>query len=1192
MEAGDLGKPSEALRGTGTKASPVIPRRRFVLLALIMVAVCGTAMAAMVFVLYRHDIRDHGEHLLEAVHIHARMVGAVADYDAGTAAVLGKHSPDFDPGSATLGQIADAHRNLDWLDPAIGLAVARRRGNRVEVLHWHGAPRDSTRLAALGIDSAQAGPFRRAFAGKTGTLIGPDYTGEDAIAAYEYVPQLGLAIVASIRLSDIWAPFINAAAAAGFAAAGAVLLGTLVFWRASVPVVQHLESNMAELEQEVKQRSTAEERERDAHANLVALINASPESAFLIDSEGIILICNKVTASRWDMTPAEMAGRHFASFLSPQLAESRSRQIGQVLATGKPLQFEDEREGLHFSNHLYPVVGEEGQVRGVAIFGHDITWQREVQLNLERHTRLLDSLRHAQELFIAGADPRNVYNELLDILVEVTDSAYGFLDEMMCDPDGTPYKLSLALSNISWNEDSQALYQQLVDRKLEFRNLANLSGAPVTEGRTVIANDAAAHALAGGTPPGHPELRCFMGIPLYYGGELVAVAGVANRVGGYTEEMGEFLKPLTQTCAAMVWAGKIAARQTEALQGIRDSEERLRAITEQQQDLIAITDTTGVVTYASGACRNLFGCSPDEMQGKHFARFLAEEAQKEAVAAFRETVAGGPPVVGLQLLMARADGSKFTGELSGSRFRSGGEDGTLVVIRDITDRKQAEEELRMSEERHRTYVQSAPDAVFVVDGEGKYQDVNPAACNLTGYSRVELMEMRIPDLISPAASAEASASFQELKRTGRSQAEVVVRRRDGSDVEAFLSAVTLPGNRYMAFCSDISERKRMEEDLRKAHNLESLGVLAGGIAHDFNNLMMGVSGNLTLLESVLDPGTEAGEILAEARDAALRTRGLTRQLMTFAEGGKPVKKVVSLEALIRETTTLALRGSNTRPEFSMAGDLSPVNVDTGQISQVIQNIAMNADQAMPGGGRLRVSAQNLDVGVADGLPVEPGPYLRVELEDEGIGIPDSMVSQVFDPYFTTKDAGHGVGLSICHSVVRRHGGHISVRSRAGEGTTFSVFLPASDGTVEDEPADAPPPKGHGRVLVMDDEAAVLRTVARMLRKLGYEVTTASDGDGALKAFSGARESGTPFGLVILDLTVPGGMGGREAAARLREMDHTVRVVVASGYSDDEVFVEPEAHGFTAGIRKPMDYGELGRLMASLMATGPAAGPGC
>ena len=376
--------------------------------------------------------------------------------------------------------------------------------------------------------------------------------------------------------------------------------------------------------------------------------------------------------------------------------------------------------------------------------------------------------------------------------------------------------------------------------------------------------------------------------------------------------------------------------------------------------------------------------------------------------------------------------------------------------------------------------------------------------------------------------------------------------------------------------TEIAERRQAEEALHRTQNLESLGVLAGGIAHDFNNVLTGITGNISLLLLYLNRESEEYEIAAEAKQAADRTRDLTKQLLTFARGGMPVKETTSIAELIRETTELSLRGSNTKPAYLFSDDLLSVDVDTGQMSQVIQNLIINADQSIPQGGILKIAAENVEITGRDPLPLAAGTYVKISVEDQGVGIPESVLNKVFDPYFSTKQSGHGLGLAISHSIVARHDGYITASSAVDVGTTFDLFLPASmrQPLAEPRPEERKMAAGTGRILLMDDEEVIHQTVGRILTQLGYESISVRDGREALRAYKLALEEGDPFDLVIMDLTIPGGMGGVEAVAELHKIDPQARVIVASGYSHDPVMANYEEHGFCGVVEKPVDLQTL------------------
>jgi two-component system, cell cycle sensor histidine kinase and response regulator CckA len=376
----------------------------------------------------------------------------------------------------------------------------------------------------------------------------------------------------------------------------------------------------------------------------------------------------------------------------------------------------------------------------------------------------------------------------------------------------------------------------------------------------------------------------------------------------------------------------------------------------------------------------------------------------------------------------------------------------------------------------------------------------------------------------------------------------------------------------------LGKEARLEEELRRSQKLESLGVLAGGIAHDFNNLLTVIMGNLTLAR--LDSGglPTVSKWLREAEKGVLRARDLTLQLLTFAKGGDPVRKAHRLAGIVREAAEFVLHGAKVRCEFDLAADLWPADVDKGQISRVIQNIVINAIQAMPEGGVIRITLGNATVEDGAAPDLAPGKYLLLTIGDTGVGISAEHLPRIFDPYFTTKPGGTGLGLATVYSIVKRHAGRVEVQSKLGTGTTFRIWLPAA---AEVPAAEAPAPPeatvpapSSGRVLLMDDEDAIRRTAEALLKRIGIEVTVTGDGREALLAYSAARTAARPFDLVILDLTVPGGMGGRETLENLRQMDPGVRALVSSGYSSDPVLAHYRAHGFLGMVAKPYDLTEL------------------
>jgi nitrogen-specific signal transduction histidine kinase/ActR/RegA family two-component response regulator len=384
---------------------------------------------------------------------------------------------------------------------------------------------------------------------------------------------------------------------------------------------------------------------------------------------------------------------------------------------------------------------------------------------------------------------------------------------------------------------------------------------------------------------------------------------------------------------------------------------------------------------------------------------------------------------------------------------------------------------------------------------------------------------------------------------------------------------------------DVTENKRIEEELIKAQKLESLGVLAGGIAHDFNNLLTAILGNVSLAKMYADGQEKVIQRLDEAEKASLRAKDLTQQLLTFAKGGAPVKRTASISDVVKDSVKFALRGSNVRCVFDVAQSLWPVEIDEGQISQVVHNLIINACQAMPTGGTILVQAENTTVWPDQdvGSPLGEGKYVKLSVQDEGQGIPSDILPKIFDPYFTTKKRGSGLGLATSYSILKNHDGLITVESEVGKGTTFSIHLPVSLGEEsEKKPFRDAPLYGNGRILVMDDEEMLRAFVGELLGMLGYDVMFAADGHETIEKYRNARECGSPFDCVLMDLTIPGGMGGKETIEKLLQIDPQVRAVVSSGYSDDPVMADFRKYGFLGVVAKPYDATELSDILNKII----------
>jgi PAS domain S-box-containing protein len=381
---------------------------------------------------------------------------------------------------------------------------------------------------------------------------------------------------------------------------------------------------------------------------------------------------------------------------------------------------------------------------------------------------------------------------------------------------------------------------------------------------------------------------------------------------------------------------------------------------------------------------------------------------------------------------------------------------------------------------------------------------------------------------------------------------------------------------------DITERRQMEEQVQKAQKLEAIGTLAAGIAHDFNNLLGALTGNLSLLREAGPDDPDREELLDEVERAALGAQALTAQLLTFSKGGAPIREVTSMRQLVTDCARFVTRGSRSHCRFEVDEDLASAEVDAGQIGQVINNLVINAMQAMPDGGTITVGGKTEDVGPEDEQGLPPGRYVHVWVQDDGPGIPPEILDRIFDPFFTTKSHGTGLGLSTSYSIISRHEGRMAVSSEPSAGTRFDIYLPASEKSVRPRLPDAVV-QGSGRVLIMDDNEALREVTSRMLRALGYECDSCEDGMAAVAACRKAVDEGRPYDAAILDLTIPGKDSGHRVLSRLREVDPDLVAIVASGYGDSEVLARYEEHGFQGRILKPANLVDTSTELARVLA---------
>lgn len=505
----------------------------------------------------------------------------------------------------------------------------------------------------------------------------------------------------------------------------------------------------------------------------------------------------------------------------------------------------------------------------------------------------------------------------------------------------------------------------------------------------------------------------------------------------------------------------------------------------------------------------------------------------------------------------------------------------VTIIQDITERKFVEDNLYF----HSEVLENLDECVMIMDAEDQsLLYTNAKFKKLFGYSQKEALKMTFVELFPSTAKAtnQIRKIRSDLHDRGKWKGEMLNQKKDGRvfDSNLTISRYEHPkfGKTWISVCDDITMLKEAEDSIRKIDKLNSIGVLAGGIAHDFNNVLVGVFANLSMIKERVIKDRIASTYLDDAIKAMGRAKALTSQLLTFSKGGEPIKEHTEITTLIREVVLFDLSGSNVKPSFDIQEGLWKTKVDKGQIQQVFSNLTINAKQAMDHGGILRIKVENY-INIEENLKsLAPGPYIQISFSDSGDGIAPELLDQIFDPYFSTKKHGSGLGLTTTFSIVNKHGGHISVDSSLGQGTTFHVFLPAHE-EVETEQAykvqmNCPPVLSGTKVLIMDDQEIILKSLGRMLELEGFKVGLARDGDEAIVKYKLEESESQGYDLVIMDLTIPGGKGGREAIQTLKEINPAVKAIVSSGYADDPAMASYKEYGFKGVVPKPFVKDEL------------------
>ncbi|PKN57031.1 MAG: hypothetical protein CVU56_13155 [Deltaproteobacteria bacterium HGW-Deltaproteobacteria-14] len=634
-------------------------------------------------------------------------------------------------------------------------------------------------------------------------------------------------------------------------------------------------------------------------------------------------------------------------------------------------------------------------------------------------------------------------------------------------------------------------------------------------------------------------------------------------------------------------AAELRRRKAIAEDARDASEGRFRAIMELLPDIISLIEPDGTLVYNSPACTQIHGWTVEDLAGMQTFELIHPDDREHAGAAMAAVIERAGAMMSVQYRYRNKDGSYVWMEATAANHCDNPAVGALVTVsRDISERRAVEERLREGEARYKNLADLLPIPVFEADLDGRLRFANEALVTKFGGALVR-PNQPVTALFAAEAAPALERHLQRPEGTGELTDELTGRRADGASFPVELTSAPVVHDGVVVGIRgamvDLTDRHRVQTEMVRAQKLASIGLLAGGIAHDFNNILTGIRGNVSLAVTLVDPSDPVQDVLAETEQATVRAAALTRQLLTFARGGAPALKPVAVEPLCREVATFVLRGSAVRARIDVAPDLPDVLADEGQIGQALGNLILNAREAMPQGGTVHI-----DAALAPDAGTAGRPCVLIRVSDEGGGIPEDLLPRIFEPYVTTKTGGHGLGLASAYSIVRRHGGQLRVDSLAGRGATFELLLSAASERATPEPAPRRAehrPKLRGRVLVMDDEEMICHLIQSALGSVGLEVDDCADGEEAIAAFDAAASAGRPYDLVIMDLTIPGGLGGREAAIAIHAQHPDARLIVSSGYSDDPVMADHRAHGFLAAVPKPFSASTLIATVRGVLSTG-------
>jgi len=1005
------------------------------------------------------------------------------------------------------------------------------------------------------------------------------------------------------------------------------------------------------LQLEICERAQAQEALQESEKTLRALLDANPESVLVLDNSLTLITANKTAAQRLGQSLDDIIGVRLLDLIPAEVMNRRKPYFDKVLRTGKAVQFEDVRAGIHFYTHIYPIPDAAGKVSKVATLGIDITERKMAEEALRQTSETLQTLINVAPLAIYVFDPEGrvqlwnkaserifgwseeeVLGRLVPFIPEDKLEEFGSIlgrslkgepssrIELTCrKKDGSLVEISLrttplndehgkvtAVMSISADiterkQAEEALRQAEEKYRSIFENAVEGIFQSTPEGRYISANPAMARMFGYESPEELMADITDIATQVYVDPQhrahfrrLMAKDGVVkdfeyqiHRKGGGSLWLSENARAVLNEKGNILYFEGIM----QDISDRKEAENKLAKLRHHQELIlnsvwegIVGLDLKGRITFANLAAARMLGYRAEELLGRDSHSAWHHSKPDGSPYPVREcplhvALEQGDTIYNAEDVFWRQDGTSFPVKYSLAPILERGEvfEGTGGVLT-FFDTSQQKEEQALT----RSLIARSLVGIYLMQ-DRKFVLTNRWVHKITGYNEEELADLDPWILVHPEDREGVRINALKMLRGESftpSEFRYITKGGETKWVMETVTSVQYKGKRAtLGYFMDITERKELEAQLINVQKMEAVGTLAGGIAHDFNNILTAILGNIGLAMIYGEIGPRVQDRLAKAEEACWRAQALSQQLLTFAKGGAPVKKLFSVAELLTESIPFTCVGSPVKGETTCPENLWWIEADPGQIGQVFQNITINAIQAMPTGGTIKVWAENLTLGTDSDLPLSAGRYIKISVRDQGMGIPAEHLPRIFDPYFTTKQKGSGLGLASAYAIIKKHDGHIAVESKPGVVTTFYIYLPAVEGQVTPQPEeDRELLVGTGKILAMDDDEMVWEVLERMLVHLGYEPEFARDGGEAIEMFVKAQESGQAFAAVILDLTVPGGMGGKEALAKLLEIDPQVKAIVSSGYSDDLVMADFQKYGFSGVIAKPYKISELGKVL--------------